>query len=99
MRPLRKQAQPTANDFQAILRQASTNEWKPKCKGNPGPYMDYGEPPTFDEAEELCAGCPLLSMCFEYALATKQPIGVWGGFVFEDGKPMVSHSNLAAKIA
>lgn len=55
---------------------------------------DYeGEPPTQREAEEMCAECPLRDvlfggdgLCSEYAMATGESHGVWGGKAREDGK-------------
>jgi WhiB family transcriptional regulator, redox-sensing transcriptional regulator len=31
------------------------------------------------EAKEICAACPVAGQCLEYAIATHQPDGVWGG--------------------
>lgn len=75
-----------AADFMDILAQASRNNWRPQCYGNPGPYMDYDEDniPSNEEAEALCAGCPLKEMCEEYALKTGETHGVWGGKVFDN---------------
>lgn len=30
-------------------------------------------------AKAICAGCAVLEQCRRYALATRQPFGVWGG--------------------
>jgi WhiB family redox-sensing transcriptional regulator len=30
-------------------------------------------------AEKICAGCPVLGACREYALEAREPYGVWGG--------------------
>ena len=30
-------------------------------------------------AEELCAGCPVLDLCRDYAVNAKEPYHVWGG--------------------
>ena len=30
-------------------------------------------------AKAVCAGCPVLQMCREAALAAREPYGVWGG--------------------
>jgi hypothetical protein len=35
-----------------------------------------------DEAEMLCAGCPLLKQCYDYAVAADEPWGIWGGINF-----------------
>ena len=31
------------------------------------------------EAARLCEGCPVIRECLEYAVATRQSYGVWGG--------------------
>ena len=31
------------------------------------------------EAKAICAECPVAGACLEYAIATRQPDGVWGG--------------------
>ena len=37
------------------------------------------------EAESPCGGCPVRAQCLEGALSRKEPAGVWGGELFEDG--------------
>jgi WhiB family transcriptional regulator, redox-sensing transcriptional regulator len=32
-----------------------------------------------DQAKRICAGCPVRNACLDWALATGQAIGVWGG--------------------
>src|SRR6185295_19090828 len=32
-----------------------------------------------DEAKAICATCPVAEQCLEYAIATHQADGVWGG--------------------
>lgn len=32
-----------------------------------------------DEAKRICATCEVRTECLEYALATKEPYGIWGG--------------------
>lgn len=32
-----------------------------------------------EEAKAICAGCPVRVECLQYALATRQQWGVWGG--------------------
>lgn len=32
-----------------------------------------------DRAKEVCSGCVVRSECLEYALATREPYGIWGG--------------------
>lgn len=56
-----------------------------KCKGAPSLYMDWTSAPSASEAQDLCAGCPLLQACANYAIAAQEQHGVWGGVVIEDG--------------
>lgn len=32
-----------------------------------------------ETAESLCAGCDVLEQCKAYAMAAKEPFGIWGG--------------------
>ncbi|WP_366139797.1 WhiB family transcriptional regulator [uncultured Modestobacter sp.] len=35
-------------------------------------------------AASLCAGCPVLAECRAYAVAAREPHGVWGGLTWSD---------------
>jgi WhiB family redox-sensing transcriptional regulator len=37
-------------------------------------------------AKAICADCPVRELCFEGALARREPYGVWGGRLFFKGK-------------
>ena len=37
-------------------------------------------------AKGLCAGCHLAGPCLEGALARREPAGVWGGQLFQEGQ-------------
>mgnify|MGYP003704451737 FL=1 len=37
-------------------------------------------------AKALCGECPMRAKCLEGALSRKEPCGVWGGELFEDGR-------------
>ncbi len=41
-------------------------------------------------AKRLCAECPVLEPCLEGALARKEPLGVWGGQLFANGKILMA---------
>lgn len=32
-----------------------------------------------EEAKSVCASCPVRVACLEFAIATNQPYGIWGG--------------------
>jgi len=42
--------------------------------GTTGPAMEQAE-----AAKEVCRRCPVITQCLEWALATRQDAGVWGG--------------------
>lgn len=41
-------------------------------------------------AKRICAGCPVLEPCLEGALARKEPLGVWGGQLFANGRVLAA---------
>ena len=41
-------------------------------------------------AKRICAGCPVLEQCLEGALVRKEPLGVWGGQLFQNGKVLLA---------
>jgi len=45
------------------------------------PAGELGEEPVrqAEAAKEVCSRCPVREDCLDYALATDQPFGVWGG--------------------
>lgn len=82
---LNKRADRAADALHKKLAEVGSN-----CKDNPGPYMDYEEDdtPTPLQAFALCQGCPALLECARFATAYKPVVGVWGGEVYIDGKPV-----------
>ena len=52
------------------------------CKQEPHFYVDAPEDVSEDFAEELCSGCPLLKKCYDFAVASEQEWGIWGGINF-----------------
>lgn len=34
---------------------------------------------SYRQARKVCAGCPVLEQCRAWALATREPHGMWGG--------------------
>ena len=69
------------------------------CKDNPYYYQDYdgygfedeenggkGRNLTEDECEQLCTDCPLLKLCYDFAVANYEQFGIWGGINFTKEK-------------
>jgi len=66
------------------------------CRDNPALYMDYDDylleddevevPPsrTPGEVFMLCALCPIIDLCYDFAKANDEIAGVWGGTDFGD---------------
>lgn len=51
------------------------------CKETPD-IFDEAEYLSDDTAENICHGCPLLKQCYDFAVASNQEWGVWGGINF-----------------
>lgn len=81
-------ADPVMRDAHAVMDKTS-NHLTAKCKGNPKAYTDYTAQsiPSDVEAAKLCAGCPMLELCANNAVATRPGWGIWGGQVWVYGEP------------
>lgn len=64
------------------------SEYAP-CRGTgPGadPDLWFAEHPAeIDLAKALCAGCPIKQACLAGALVRREPWGVWGGEILQEG--------------
>jgi WhiB family redox-sensing transcriptional regulator len=50
------------------------------------PDLWFAEAPAVVEfAQALCAGCPARQLCLAGALDRREPFGVWGGQIFQQG--------------
>lgn len=41
-------------------------------------------------AKRICAGCPVIGECLQGAMARREPLGVWGGQLFLNGRILTS---------
>jgi hypothetical protein len=77
------------------MQDLSDNGESWNCNNNPYFYVDYDGygfeddegrsykmPLTDDQAEELCFGCPLIKLCYDFAVAQEVNFGIWGGINF-----------------
>ena len=48
------------------------------------------------EAKAICARCPVLEPCAEYALSAREKIGVWGGLTERDRRRIIRHRRKTA---
>lgn len=70
-------------EFSQALEHVTTH-----CNGKPEEFTDWDtdNPPTAAKATELCAPCPLLTLCREAAIERGEQWYIWGGLLFLDGK-------------
>jgi WhiB family redox-sensing transcriptional regulator len=47
-------------------------------------------------AKQVCAHCPVLQSCREFALRTREPFGVWGGLAESERRAILEGSELLA---
>lgn len=43
-------------------------------------------PALLEQAKEFCAGCPAQVVCLAGAIRRREPWGVWGGEIFDQGQ-------------
>lgn len=55
------------------------------CSGTDGDLWFASHPAAVERAKSLCRTCPLQQSCFEEAAERREPWGVWGGELFENG--------------
>ncbi|RNM14558.1 WhiB family transcriptional regulator [Nocardioides pocheonensis] len=55
------------------------------------PDLFFAESPrVLEQAQALCAGCPVQELCLAGALERREPHGVWGGKILVGGQ-VVEH--------
>ncbi len=54
-------------------------------------FPDPKEPA--EAAKAVCAGCPVRDECLDYALASRQRFGVWGGMSEQERRRLDSTPN------
>lgn len=60
-------------------------DWRARaaCSGYPNtlffPSSDAVDEPSIEKAKAICAVCPVIDDCLQYALETNQRSGIWGG--------------------
>lgn len=77
-------------------------DWQSRglCRGNHAHL--FFPPSTFERKEErerremrakaICNVCPVLVECREYALAIREPFGIWGGLTEADRRELLARS-------
>lgn len=54
---------------------------------------------TTSAAKRVCAACPVVSECLEYALAARERWGVWGGLSERERRLLQAERNRAAGVS
>ena len=76
-----------------------TTEWQQSGLCRAGDSTVFFPPTTFEHkperetresrAKAICARCPVRSECLDWALATREPHGVWGGYSESERKQLL----------
>jgi hypothetical protein len=92
---IKPEAMPAQRRLHSAMQELADEGLYAKCYGNSYWYTDYDgrgfedengngalRSLTVDECEELCNGCPLLKVCYDFAVANDEKHGIWGGINF-----------------
>jgi WhiB family redox-sensing transcriptional regulator len=56
------------------------------CELNGGEMWFAESPSELERAKALCLACPVRTACLAGAVERREPAGVWGGEIFDNGK-------------
>ena len=56
------------------------------CQVNEPELWFADKPADLERAKALCGGCPARTACLIGALNRREPAGVWGGQIFDEGE-------------
>jgi WhiB family transcriptional regulator, redox-sensing transcriptional regulator len=66
------------------------------CRGvDPDIFYPVSEEDAY-EAKDICRQCPVMETCLEYALATRERDGVWGGATERERRRMLRQRRKSA---
>ena len=89
-------------EYNEALDEFSRRGQRLPCHDRAAEYADYDprHRPTVEEAEAMCAGCPMKAggnLCLEAGVAYRSDAAIWGGVAFIMGQPvLVEPSELLA---
>jgi len=89
-------------------RAKPSSEWQVRAECR-GPHATVFFPPQQFErkaerlvresrAKEICRTCSVASACLEYAIAIREPHGIWGGFNESERRAMLPPKPVAVKV-
>ncbi len=73
-----------ATSVVSLARRAAELTEPPPCSENP-PLWFSERPADLELAKEFCRQCPLRVQCLAGAVERAEPVGVWGGEIFDRG--------------
>jgi hypothetical protein len=62
-------------------------ELRGPCRFDPDLFFAEDDPAAAAAAKAICGTCPVRVPCLAFALATREPHGVWGGLTAEERRP------------
>jgi hypothetical protein len=97
---IKKEAVTKYNQLHEAMEEAKA--WP--CKDNPYFYVDYDNNGfehdsggtrllTEDQCEQLCSECPLLKLCYDFAVLNEEQHGIWGGIDFTQHREITRRKN------
>jgi WhiB family transcriptional regulator, redox-sensing transcriptional regulator len=69
------------------------------CRGSDTSVFFPASEADAGAAQAICATCPVAEACLEYAIATRQPDGVWGGLTPSERHRLLRRRQKAARKA
>jgi WhiB family redox-sensing transcriptional regulator len=68
-----------------------------RCKGaEPDVFYPEDDEDPGAEAKAICQVCPVREACLEYAITTREKIGVWGGYTARERRRLVRQRRRAS---
>ena len=77
----------------------SALKWRAKgaCRGvDPSIFYPDDEEDPAEAAKSICAECPVLEACLEYAIASREKVGVWGGHTARERRRIIRRRRRAS---
>jgi WhiB family redox-sensing transcriptional regulator len=73
-------------------------DWRERgsCRGADPEVFHPDDDDPADEAKEICARCPVREPCLEHAIATREKLGVWGGYTAKERRRIIRRRRQAS---
>jgi WhiB family redox-sensing transcriptional regulator len=68
-----------------------------RCKGvDPAIFHPEDDEDPAEDAKQVCASCVVREACLEYAIATREKVGVWGGYTARERRRLIRQRRRAS---